>query len=117
MSRSTVLSRSTGGLELDRGRGVSSHKEQGVVMKTPAEASSAFSLHRTPPPHEASRGSCPQHQPSSLGGGLHLLGGVPVPGIVVVLAVLLRPESADVPVLLEVFGSLLCLSERDGHGG
>lgn len=51
------------------------------------------------------------------GGGLHLLGGVPVPGVVVVLAVLLRPESADVPVLLEVFGSLLCLSERDGHGG
>lgn len=71
MSRSTVLSRSTGGLELDRGRGVSSHKEQGVVMKTPAEASSAFSLHRTPPHmrlHEA-----PVHSISqALWGGVYI---------------------------------------------
>lgn len=38
---------------------------------------------------------------------LHLLGGVSIPGVVVLLAVLLRPQSADIPILLEFFGPLL----------
>lgn len=39
---------------------------------------------------------------------LHLLGGVSIPGVVVLLAVLLRPQSADISILLEFFGPLLC---------
>lgn len=38
---------------------------------------------------------------------LHLLGGVSIPSVVVLLAVLLRPQSADIPILLELFGPLL----------
>lgn len=38
---------------------------------------------------------------------LHLLGGVSIPGVVVLLAVLLRPQSADISILLEFFGPLL----------
>lgn len=38
---------------------------------------------------------------------LHLLGGVSVPGVVVLLAVLLRPQSADISILFEFFGPLL----------
>lgn len=43
------------------------------------------------------------------GGGvrLHLLGGVSVPGVVLVLAVLLRPQPTDFTVFLKVLG--LCL--------
>lgn len=40
---------------------------------------------------------------------LHLLGGVSIPGVVVLLAVLLRPQSADISILLEFFGPLLCV--------
>lgn len=38
---------------------------------------------------------------------LHLLGGVSIPGVVVLLAVLLCPQSADISILLELFGPLL----------
>lgn len=38
---------------------------------------------------------------------LHLLGGVSIPGVVVLLAVLLRPQSADISIFLEFFGPLL----------
>lgn len=49
---------------------------------------------------------------------LHLLGGVSIPGVVVILTVLLSPQSADFTLLLEVLGPLLhsclgeCFSER-----
>lgn len=38
---------------------------------------------------------------------LHLLGGIPVPRVVVLLTVLLSPEPADLTIFLEVFGPLL----------
>lgn len=38
---------------------------------------------------------------------LHLLGGVPVPGVVFILAVLLSPQTADFTLFLEFFGLLL----------
>lgn len=38
---------------------------------------------------------------------LHLLGGVPIPGVVVILAVLLSPEPADFTIFLEVLRSVL----------
>lgn len=38
---------------------------------------------------------------------LHLLGGVPVPGVVFIFAVLLSPELADLSILLEVLALLL----------
>lgn len=45
---------------------------------------------------------------------LHLLGGVPVPGVVVLLAVFLSPQPADFTVFLEVLGPLL--QTLLGHG-
>lgn len=38
---------------------------------------------------------------------LHLLGRVPIPGVVIVLAVLLSPEPADFTIFLEILGPLL----------
>lgn len=44
---------------------------------------------------------------STLGELLHLLGRVPIPGGVVLLAVLLSPQPADIAIFLEVFGLLV----------
>lgn len=45
---------------------------------------------------------------------LHLLGGVPIPGVVVLLTVFLSPQPADFTVFLEVLGPLL--QTLLGHG-